>query len=83
MQRYDLEAVPVVNARGRLVGRITIDDVVDVIQEMADEERQLMTGVSSDVEEDDTVWKISRATIAMANHWNGWWTCWCSIYGLF
>lgn len=63
MQRYDLEAVPVVNARGRLVGRITIDDVVDVIQEMAEEERQLMTGVSSDVEEDDTVWKISRARL--------------------
>ena len=61
MQKYDLEAVPVVNARGRLVGRITIDDVIDVIKETADEERQLMTGVSSDVEEDDTVWKISKA----------------------
>lgn len=63
MQKYDLEAVPVVNARGRLVGRITIDDVIDVIREMADEERQLMTGVSSVVEEDDTVWKISRARL--------------------
>jgi len=63
MQKYDLEAVPVVNARGKLVGRITIDDVVDVIKEIADEERQLMTGVSSDVEEDDTVWKISRARL--------------------
>ncbi len=63
MQKYDLEAVPVVNARGKLVGRITIDDVIDVIREIADEERQLMTGVSSDVEEDDTVWKISRARL--------------------
>ena len=63
MQKYDLEAVPVVNARGKLVGRITIDDVIDVIRENADEERQLMTGVSSDVEEDDTVWKISRARL--------------------
>ena len=63
MQKYDLEAVPVVNARGRLVGRITIDDVIDVIRENAEEERQLMTGVSSDVEEDDTVWKISRARL--------------------
>src|SRR5690606_20788970 len=63
MQKYDLEAVPVVNARGKLVGRITIDDVVDVIEEIADEERQLMTGMSSDVEEDDTVWKISRARL--------------------
>lgn len=63
MQKYDLEAVPVLNARGKLVGRITIDDVIDVIKEIADEERQLMTGVSSDVEEDDTVWKISRARL--------------------
>ncbi|SNS81680.1 magnesium transporter [Ekhidna lutea] len=63
MQKYDLEALPVVNARGRLVGRITIDDVIDVIRENAEEERQLMTGVSSDVEEDDTVWKISRARL--------------------
>ncbi len=63
MQKYDLEAVPVVNARGKLVGRITIDDVIDVIRENAEEEKQLMTGVSSDVEEDDTVWKISRARL--------------------
>ncbi|NQZ75914.1 MAG: magnesium transporter [Ekhidna sp.] len=63
MQKYDLEAIPVVNARGRLVGRITVDDVIDVIRENAEEERQLMTGVSSDVEEDDTVWKISRARL--------------------
>ncbi|MEM0938590.1 MAG: magnesium transporter [Bacteroidota bacterium] len=63
MQKYDLEAVPVVNARGKLVGRITIDDVIDVIRENAEEERQLMAGVSSDVEEDDTVWKISRARL--------------------
>lgn len=63
MQKYDLESVPVVNARGRLVGRITIDDVIDVITEAADEERQLMTGVSSDVEEDDSVWRISKARL--------------------
>ncbi|MEM6737005.1 MAG: magnesium transporter [Bacteroidota bacterium] len=63
MQKYDLEAVPVVNAKGKLVGRITIDDVIDIIRENAEEERQLMAGVSSDVEEDDTVWKISRARL--------------------
>ncbi|MCP4460331.1 MAG: magnesium transporter [Cytophagales bacterium] len=63
MQKYDFDAVPVVNARHKLVGRITIDDIVDVITETADEERQLMTGVSSDVEEDDTVWAISRARL--------------------
>lgn len=63
MQKYDFDAVPVVNARGKLVGRITIDDIVDVITEIAEEERQLMTGVSSDVEEDDTVWAISKARL--------------------
>lgn len=63
MRKYDLEAVPVVNARGRLVGRITIDDIVDVIHEMAEEERQIMAGISSDVEEDDTVWLLSKARL--------------------
>ncbi|MEQ8239054.1 MAG: magnesium transporter, partial [Cyclobacteriaceae bacterium] len=63
MRKYDMEAVPVVNARGKLVGRITIDDIVDVITEMAEEERQMMAGISADVEEDDTIWAISRARL--------------------
>lgn len=63
MRKYDLEAVPVVNAKGRLVGRITIDDIVDVMQEQAEEERQLMAGISDDVEEDDSVWKLSKARL--------------------
>lgn len=61
MKRYDLESVPVVNLQGRLVGRITIDDVVDVITEQAEEERQLMTGISEAVDEDDSVWRNTRA----------------------
>ncbi len=63
MQKYDLEAIPVVNARGKLVGRITIDDIVDVITEIAEEERALMAGISSDVEEDDSVWALSKARL--------------------
>jgi len=63
MRKYDLEAVPVVNVRGKLVGRITIDDIVDVITEMAEEERQMMAGISSDVEEDDSVWVLSKARL--------------------
>ena len=63
MQKYDLEAIPVINARGRLVGRITIDDVLDVITENAEEERQLMTGITADVEEDDSVWTIAKARL--------------------
>ena len=63
MQKYDLDAIPVVNALGKLVGRITIDDIVDVITELADEERQMMAGISSDVEEDDGVWILSKARL--------------------
>lgn len=63
MKKYDLESVPVVNVQGQLVGRITIDDVVDVITEQAEEDRQLMTGISEDVEEDDSVWKNTRARL--------------------
>lgn len=63
MKKYDLESVPVVNSNGQLVGRITIDDVVDVITAQAEEERQIMSGISEDVEEDDTVWKNTRARL--------------------
>ncbi|HEU5145669.1 MAG TPA: magnesium transporter, partial [Chryseosolibacter sp.] len=47
----------------QLVGRVTIDDVVDVITEQAEEERQLMTGISENVEEDDSVWRNTRARL--------------------
>ena len=45
------------------MGRITIDDVVDVITETAEEERQIMSGITSDVEEDDSIWKLSNARL--------------------
>jgi len=63
MRKYDLESVPVVNVQGQLVGRITIDDVVDVISEQAEEERQLMSGITEDVEEDDSLWRNVRARL--------------------
>ena len=63
MQKYDLDAVPVVNVQGKLLGRITIDDIVDVITESAEEERQMMAGISEDVEEDDSVWMLTRARL--------------------
>ncbi len=63
MRKYDLESVPVVNVQGQLVGRITIDDIVDVITEQAEEERNLMTGISEDVQEDDSIWRNSRARL--------------------
>ncbi|GAA4442776.1 magnesium transporter [Ravibacter arvi] len=63
MQRYDLEAIPVVNVQGRLLGKITIDDVVDVIKELASSDTMAMAGITGDVEEDDTVWKQTRARL--------------------
>ena len=63
MRKYDLEAIPVVNMQNNLMGRITIDDIVDVITEQAEEERQLMSGISEDVEEDDSIWMLTRARI--------------------
>ncbi len=63
MQKYDLEVIPVVNVQGKLVGRITVDDIIDVIKELAEEERQIMAGISEDVEEDDNIWLLSRARL--------------------
>jgi magnesium transporter len=63
MQKYDLESIPVVNVQGKLLGRITFDDVVDVIQEQAELSRQLMTGITEDVEEDDSIFRLVRARI--------------------
>lgn len=63
MRKYDLEAVPVVNARNELMGRITIDDIVDVITEKAELDRQLMAGIAEDIEEDDGVWTLTRARL--------------------
>jgi magnesium transporter len=63
IQKYDLEAVPVINVSGKLVGRITVDDIIDVITELAEQERKLMAGLSEDVEEDDSVWILSRARL--------------------
>lgn len=63
MQKYDLEAIPVVDEIGRLVGRITIDDIVDVIREEADRDYQMAAGISQDVEADDSVWQLTRARL--------------------
>ncbi len=61
MDKYDLVALPVVDSVGRLVGRITIDDVVDVIREEAEKDYQLASGITEDVEASDNVWQHTRA----------------------
>jgi len=63
MRRYDLEAVPVVNVKNKLVGRITVDDILDLIREQAEEDIQAMTGFSDDVEESDSIYRLSRARL--------------------
>lgn len=63
MQKYDLVVLPVVDQLGRLVGRITIDDVMDVIRENAEENIQRMSGISDDVDTNDKLWRLSRARI--------------------
>lgn len=63
IRKYDLEAIPVVNMAGKLLGVITIDDVVDVITEQAVEEQQIMSGITQNVEEDDNVWRSTRARL--------------------
>lgn len=63
MEKYDLVAIPVVNHSNVLIGRITIDDVVDVIKEDAERERQLATGVSEKLESHDNIWIITRARL--------------------
>lgn len=63
IQKYDLVVLPVVDQLGRLVGRITIDDVVDVMREEAEKEIQLMSGITDDVDSNDSLWRLSRARI--------------------
>lgn len=61
MQKYDLVALPVVSQTGVLLGRITIDDVVDVIKEEADKDYQMISGLTDDVESSDSVYRLTRA----------------------
>ncbi len=63
MQKYDLVVMPVVDALGHLLGRITIDDVVDVIREEAKEDYNLASGLTDEVESDDNIWTITKARL--------------------
>jgi magnesium transporter len=63
MQKYDLEAIPVVDEMGRLVGRITIDDIIDVIKDEADKDYQMAAGISQDVEADDSILELTKARL--------------------
>ena len=63
MRKYDLEAIPVVDNDGVLLGRITIDDIVDIIKEEADKDYQLAAGLTQDVEADDSILELTKARL--------------------
>jgi magnesium transporter len=63
MNKYDLIVLPVVNDKGQLLGRITGDDVMDVMKEEAEKDYQMASGISEDVESSDSVWEITRARL--------------------
>ena len=63
MNKYDLIVLPVVNEKGELVGRITIDDVVDVIKEEAEKDYQMASGISKNIESSDTILDLTKARI--------------------
>lgn len=62
-EKYDLVAMPVVDSIGRLVGHITVDDVMDRVRESSERDYQLASGLSQDVESDDTIWQQTRARL--------------------
>ena len=63
MSKYDLEAIPVVNDKNELLGRITIDDIVDFIKDEAEEDYLLAAGISNDVEADDSIFELTKARL--------------------
>ncbi len=63
MAKYDLEAIPVVDENQILLGRITIDDIVDVLKEEADKDYQMAAGITGDVEADDSILELTRARL--------------------
>lgn len=63
MGKYDLVVLPVIDSIGRLMGRITIDDIVDVIRDEAERDYQLASGITADVETTDSPARLSRARL--------------------
>lgn len=63
MSKYDLEAIPVVDDNNVLLGRITIDDIVDVLKEEADRDYQLAAGLTQDVDSDDNIFHKTKARL--------------------
>ena len=63
MSKYDLEAIPVTNKSKTLLGRITIDDIVDLIKDEAEKDYQLAAGIYSEVEVNDSIFQLTKARL--------------------
>ena len=63
MRKYDLVTMPVVDNFGKLIGRITIDDIMDFVKEEAEKDYQLASGISEDIESNDSIWTLTKARI--------------------
>ncbi len=62
-EKYDLLVIPVIDAAGKLIGRITVDDIMDVVREETSKDYQMMSGISESIETTDSVWVMSRARL--------------------
>ena len=62
-EKYDLVAMPVIDSIGRLVGQITVDDVMDQVREQSERDYQLASGISSDVDASDSIWSQTKARL--------------------
>ncbi len=62
-EKYDLVAMPVVDSIGRLVGRITVDDVMDSVREQNERDYQLASGIATDIETDDSMFAQTKARL--------------------
>ena len=63
VEKYDLVVVPVVDDQGKLIGRVTVDDLMDVVREETSKDYQMLSGISKNVESSDSLWVTSRARL--------------------
>lgn len=62
-EKYDLLVIPVVDQDKKLIGRITVDDIMDVVREETSKDYQMLSGISEDIETTDNVWVMTRARL--------------------
>ena len=63
MNKYNLVVLPVIDDENKLIGRITADDVMEIIKEEAEKDYQMASGITEDVDSSDNIWLITRARL--------------------